>query len=120
MTCLIECDHYIVRPGTKGRFVLEVEGVSDTSSISGKADLPRLTKKDVALRLGVTVPTVERWMRAKRNPIPYRKLGKLVRFHAHEIDDWTASDNGAASRHARAKINIVAPRKSHKMDDFAG
>jgi|GEM_PF-1874791 len=109
MAITIECESYNVKAGPNGRLVLELAGVSDT--LTTPDNLPRLDKRDVAGRLSVTVPTVERWMRAKTNPIPYRKIGKLVRFHAHEIDTWTTSGQGPASRHARGRINLLSPRK---------
>ena len=41
------------------------------------------TKKDVAFYLGVTVRTVENQMNA--GILPYRKIGKLVRFDMDEV-----------------------------------
>jgi excisionase family DNA binding protein len=41
------------------------------------------TKKDVAYYLGVTIRTVENQMSA--GILPYRKIGKLVRFDMDEV-----------------------------------
>jgi excisionase family DNA binding protein len=50
-------------------------------------DIPQLITIDqLADRLGVTERYVRRLIAEKR--VPYRKLGKLIRFAEHEIAAW--------------------------------
>jgi len=42
-----------------------------------------LTKRELAVRLKMTVRTVENWQR--RGILPYMKIGKVVRFHWPEV-----------------------------------
>ena len=48
-----------------------------------------LTIDQVAERLGVTERYVRRLVAEKR--VPYRKLGKLIRFAEYEIAEWLDS-----------------------------
>jgi excisionase family DNA binding protein len=43
----------------------------------------------VAEMLGLSVATVRKWVLARY--IPYRKMGRAVRFSAREIQDWAKS-----------------------------
>lgn len=48
----------------------------------------RLLKiEEVAELLGVAVPTLYGWVGAKK--IPYRKIGRLLRFDRQDIENWT-------------------------------
>ena len=49
-------------------------------------DIPQLLTIDLAERLGVTERYVRRLVAERR--VPYRKLGKLIRFADHEIAAW--------------------------------
>jgi excisionase family DNA binding protein len=42
--------------------------------------------KELAVYLGIKVDTVYAWVSARR--IPFRKLGKLVKFDLKEVDLW--------------------------------
>lgn len=52
---------------------------------------------EVATRLGVSVRTIERWMRRPELNFPTGlKIGpKVVRFNEAEVDAWLASRGGA-------------------------
>ena len=53
-------------------------------------NIPQLITIDqLADRLGVTERYVRRLVAEKR--VPYRKLGKLIRFADHEIAEWLDS-----------------------------
>jgi len=44
-----------------------------------------LTTNDLAKNLNVSRQTIERW---RKEGLPYRKIGKLVRFDADEVNKW--------------------------------
>lgn len=62
---------------------------------------PLLTPQDVANRLGVSTTTLSTWRCTKRYPLPYVKVGRLVRyrlkdvedFESHQLQEITANDN---------------------------
>ena len=62
---------------------------------------PLLTPQDVANRLGVSTTTLSTWRCTKRYPLPYVKVGRLVRyrladvedFESHQLQEVTANDN---------------------------
>jgi len=65
-------------------------------------NIPQLITIDqLADRLGVTERYVRRLVAEKR--VPYRKLGKLIRFAEHEIAEWldeTRRPEGVGDRSA--------------------
>jgi len=54
-----------------------------------------ITKEEVAERLRVTSRTVDNWM--KKNVIPFRKIGRTVRFDWAEVRDHLAQKTGKLS-----------------------
>jgi len=47
-----------------------------------------LTPKDVADRLGVSTTTLSTWRCTKRYPLPYVKVGRLVRYRLADVEDF--------------------------------
>jgi excisionase family DNA binding protein len=47
----------------------------------------------VAEMLGISIATIRKWVLT--GFIPYRKIGKAVRFSAADIRDWTLNKNTA-------------------------
>lgn len=45
-----------------------------------------LTPQDVADRLGVSTTTLSTWRCTKRYPLPYVKVGRLVRYRLSDLD----------------------------------
>jgi len=45
-----------------------------------------LTPQDVATRLGVSTTTLSTWRCTKRYPLPYVKVGRLVRYRLADVD----------------------------------
>jgi len=45
-----------------------------------------LTPQDVADRLGVSTTTLSTWRCTKRYPLPYVKIGRLVRYRVSDVD----------------------------------
>lgn len=45
-----------------------------------------LTPQDVADRLGVSTTTLSTWRCTKRYPLPYVKVGRLVRYRLADLD----------------------------------
>lgn len=45
-----------------------------------------LTPQDVATRLGVSTTTLSTWRCTKRYPLPYVKVGRLVRYRLADLD----------------------------------
>ncbi len=45
-----------------------------------------LTPQDVANRLGVSTTTLSTWRCTKRYPLPYVKVGRLVRYRLVDVD----------------------------------
>lgn len=53
---------------------------------NGLAQMPKYgTKKDVARLYNVTERTITTWMGAG---LPYRKIGRIVRFRFDEVEDY--------------------------------
>lgn len=44
-----------------------------------------LTTNDIAKSLNVSRQTIERW---RKEGLPYKKIGTLVRFDADEVNKW--------------------------------
>jgi excisionase family DNA binding protein len=66
----------------------------------------------VARMLGLSVATVRKWVLTRY--IPYRKIGKAVRFSATEIRDWTLSKSVAPpeGRQGRIDTNEIGEGKN--------
>lgn len=46
-----------------------------------------LTPKEAATCLGISLATV--YAKAERGEMPFRKVGRLLRFDPTELDEWT-------------------------------
>lgn len=56
-------------------------------------------KKQVMERYGVTLATVNNWM---KHGLPYYKIGsRLVRFDLSEVDEWLKRRCGDDRKHSR-------------------
>ena len=47
-----------------------------------------LRPQDVADRLGVSTTTLSTWRCTKRYPLPYVKVGRLVRYRLADVEDF--------------------------------
>ena len=47
-----------------------------------------LTPQEVAARLGVSTTTLSTWRCTKRYPLPYVKVGRLVRYRLADVEDF--------------------------------
>tara|TARA_B100001939_G_C16673534_1_gene501308 strand:+ start:231 stop:452 length:222 start_codon:yes stop_codon:yes gene_type:complete len=47
-----------------------------------------LTPQDVASRLGVSTTTLSTWRCTKRYPLPYVKVGRLVRYRLEDVEEF--------------------------------
>ncbi|MDP2924160.1 MAG: helix-turn-helix domain-containing protein [Candidatus Omnitrophota bacterium] len=52
-----------------------------------------LSPKELSEYLGVSINTIYGWVSQKK--IPYKKLGRLVRFSVEEIDEWVKQNSVA-------------------------
>lgn len=68
-----------------------------------------LTKADIARAVGVSVRTVERWM---REGLPTRAVGGNVRFNGFEAAGWLKSRFGADFGDALAAPGPASPERS--------
>ena len=50
----------------------------------------------VAEMLGLSIATIRKWVLTKY--IPYLKIGRVVRFSASEIQDWTKGKSAVRER----------------------
>ena len=55
-----------------------------------------LKRTEYANRMGVSIPTIERWEKAGYGPMPVR-LGRAVRYDSDEVDDFMNSLTRRAS-----------------------
>ena len=51
----------------------------------------------VAQMLGLSISTIRKWVLI--GFIPYRKIGRAVRFSAFEIQEWVRYKSGGQGRH---------------------
>lgn len=51
-------------------------------------DRQLLTPQHVAARLGVSTTTLSTWRCTKRYPLPYVKVGRLVRYRLVDVEDF--------------------------------
>lgn len=60
-----------------------------------------LTPQEVATRLGVSTTTLSTWRCTKRYPLPYVKVGRLVRYRHGDVEAFEAArlHEGAAHDH---------------------
>jgi excisionase family DNA binding protein len=49
-----------------------------------------LTKKDLCQWLKISIPTVDRW---RAEGLPFKKVGRQVRFEKSEVEYWLAKQN---------------------------
>lgn len=49
-----------------------------------------VSKKEIAKHFGVSVPTVDRWIKVG---VPHYKIGKLVRFEIEEVKEWFRNES---------------------------
>lgn len=54
---------------------------------------PWLSVEEIARHLGISKETVYRWLEKGR--IPARRIGKLWKFKASEVDEWVSSGHAA-------------------------
>jgi len=58
----------------------------------GAAEAPRLIDEvEAAQRLGTTPKTLQIWRSTKRYPLPYVKVGRLVRYRLADVDAFIES-----------------------------
>lgn len=60
--------------------VVQVQATGRHSDLVGTAA--------AAAYLGVTPRTLEVWRSTQRHPIPYVKVGRLVRYSIKDLDEW--------------------------------
>lgn len=89
-----ECDFFSNGMANKapqsepGALTANTEINQEIEEDTGMENGGRLLKiEEVAKLLGVAVPTLYGWVGAKR--IPYRKIGRLLRFDREDIENWT-------------------------------
>jgi predicted DNA-binding transcriptional regulator AlpA len=54
-------------------------------------DVDLLTDAQTTARLGLADGTLAVWRSRKRYPLPYVKLGRLVRYRARDVEDFLAA-----------------------------
>ena len=58
----------------------------------------------VAQMLGLSIATIRKWVLT--GYIPYKKIGRAVRFSPLEVQDWAKAKNGSsAQRKAKAEVH---------------
>jgi excisionase family DNA binding protein len=67
-----------------------------------------LTAEQVATLLGTTPRHVRRLVFERR--ITYRKLGRYVRFHPADVDEYVAANRVEAARSAAGRLRAVGGR----------
>jgi excisionase family DNA binding protein len=63
-----------------------------------------LTKAEVVQWLRISERTLENQMRAKKNPIPFRRVGRAPRFRRDEVNRWAENGESCAARRMRARL----------------
>lgn len=59
-----------------------------------------LTPDQVAAALGLSHRTLAAWRSSRRNPLPYVKVGRLVRYRLQDVNDWLQSQLHTSSAEA--------------------
>jgi excisionase family DNA binding protein len=78
----------------KKEYVMPLEDDSPKKSkeVDGVASDKRYVDiKFLVTYTGFKTPTIRDWIRSKR--IPFLKVGKLIRFDLHQIDEWLKEKN---------------------------
>lgn len=57
----------------------------------------------VAEALGLSIATIRKWVLT--GYIPYKKIGRAVRFSASEIQDWARDKSAGAASRSRVQEN---------------
>jgi len=73
-----------------------------------------LNVKDLAELLGVTEPTVQRWVR--RRQIPAIRVGDVIRFDPGMVGDWIELQ-AAASQRYQDGINRLIRARDHALEE---
>ena len=61
-----------------------------------------LSVEEIADHLGVKPNTIYKWSSTKSD-FPARKLGRLLKFKAEEIDDWVRKGSSRKKRKSQSK-----------------
>jgi excisionase family DNA binding protein len=67
--------------------------LGSSEATGGVVTEPWLSADDIAARFGVTKDTIHTWVAEKR--MPARKIGRLWKFQASEIDAWVRAHETA-------------------------
>lgn len=103
---ILEAKGFRVSMLPEGRFQLELDDVTalpeaDTEAIYDVAG--------VAKRLGTSARSIANYMRQKRNPLPYSKVGGMLRFRENDLQQWLTDGGSASARRARARLGLHQP-----------
>lgn len=50
-----------------------------------------LERIEVAVLLGISVSTLEKWSSTRRDGPPFIKVGRLVRYRRSDVEQWLSS-----------------------------
>jgi excisionase family DNA binding protein len=93
---------------------VEIEGMKTSKQIlqgeEGMEYETLLKSEQVARLMGISEATVRRWVLLRY--IPYRKIGKAVRFSLPEIQEWLKS------RRVTPLENLPAPGDTGKIEGW--
>jgi predicted DNA-binding transcriptional regulator AlpA len=103
---ILEARAFRVSVLPEGRVQLELDDVThlpenDTEAIYDVAG--------VASRLGTSMRSIANYMRQKRNPLPYSKVGGMLRFREQDLQQWLTDGGSPAARRARQRARLKQP-----------
>lgn len=88
-----------------GRVVIEAEDVEAHGAPISADTL--YSKAEVASRLGVSLRSVDNFMRQKKNPLPYTRSAGHPRFRESDVLRWLEAGLSPAARRSSERLGLV-------------
>ena len=64
-------------------------------------------KRGLAKRLNTSQRSIDNWMRAKKNPLPYIRTGGRPKFRESDVQWWLSQGCSVSARRASAKLESI-------------
>lgn len=106
----IECSSFHVEVLPNGRISLELNGVKKEDPTDKHDTL--YDKQGAAKRLGTSVRSIDNYMRQMLSPLPFTKIGGLVRFRESDLQLWLDGGLSLSARRARQRAGSTICEKA--------
>ena len=79
---------------------------------SSSDDLPCYNLKEAAARVGISVPTMQTWLRRAEHPVPHVRDGRTIRIPAFLLREWLTEEARRCSTEQKRDGLVLKARPS--------